>query len=207
MGLHIADYAVLVVYFLFLLIVGLNQLQDKNTGDFFLPRKFGKVMMIMFSFTTGTHSDQAVGVCSKSFTNGVSGIWYQWLYLFATPFYWLIAALMRRFRSITMADVLNTRFGVSVSMLFAVFGIWHLVVTIGLMLRSSAEVMSSSTDEMISVNLAIIVMTIMFGIFGVIGGMAASIIVGFLQGVLDNRFFVLPASMGALQDRRPAGTA
>ena len=195
MGLHIADYAVLAVYFLFLLIVGLNQaFKIKNTGDFFLPRKFGKVMMIMFSFTTGTHSDQAVGVCSKSFTNGVSGIWYQWLYLFATPFYWLIAALMRRFRSITMADVLNTRFGVSVSMLFAVFGIWHLVVTIGLMLRSSAEVMSSSTNEMISVNLAIIVMTVMFGIFGVIGGMAASIIVGFLQGVLiiGFSFFLLP---------------
>ena len=94
MGLHIADYAVLAVYFLFLLIVGLNQAcKIKNSGDFFMPRKFGKVMMIMFSFTTGTHSDQAVGVCSKSFTNGVSGIWYQWLYLFATPFYWLIAAL------------------------------------------------------------------------------------------------------------------
>lgn len=193
--MHLADYAVLAAYFLFLLIVGINQaLKIKNTGDFFLPRKFGKIMMIMFSFTTGTHSDQAVGVCSKSFTNGVSGIWYQWLYLFATPFYWLIASLMRRFRSITMADVLNTRFGVSVAMLFAVFGIWHLVVTIGLMLRSSAEVMSSSTNEMISVNLAIIVMTVMFGIFGVIGGMAASIIVGFVQGVLiiGFSFFLLP---------------
>ena len=195
MGLHLADYAVLGVYFLFLLIVGLNQaLKIKTTGDFFMPRKFGKIMMIMFSFTTGTHSDQAVGVCSKSFTNGVSGIWYQWLYLFATPFYWFIAALMRRFRSITMADVLNTRFGVSVSMLFAVFGIWHLVVTIGLMLRSSAEVMSSSTNEMISVNVAIIAMTIMFGIFGVMGGMGASIIIGFLQGVLiiGFSFFLLP---------------
>jgi len=195
MGLHVADYAVLVAYFLFLLIIGFNEARKiKSSGDFFMPRKFGKAMMIMFSFTTGTHSDQAVGVCSKSFTNGVSGIWYQWLYLFATPFYWLIASIMRRFRSITMADVLNTRFGMSVSVLFAVFGIWHLVVTIGLMLRSSAEVMSSSTGNIISVNASIILMTVMFGIFGVIGGMAASIIVGFVQGVLiiGFSFFLLP---------------
>ena len=45
-----------------------------NIGDFFMPRRFGKAMMVMHTFGTGTHSDQAVSVASKTFTNGLSGI-------------------------------------------------------------------------------------------------------------------------------------
>jgi len=42
--------------------------------------------MIMHAFGTGTASDQAVTVASATFRGGLSGIWYQWLWLFATPF-------------------------------------------------------------------------------------------------------------------------
>lgn len=195
MGLHIADYSILVVYFIVMLAIGFNEARKiKSSGDFFMPRKFGKIMMMMFSFGTGTHSDQAVGVASKSFTNGVSGIWYQWLYLPVTPFYWLIAAAMRRFRAITMADVLHTRFGYSVAMLFACIGMCHLVVTIGLMLKSSGEVLASSTGNAIPVNGIIIAMTIMFVIYGVAGGLSAAIIIDFIQGIfiIIFSFLLLP---------------
>ncbi len=123
-GLHIADVFVLGLYLVGITAIGIWAARRiKTIADFFMPRRFGKVMMITHAFGTGTHSDQAVSVASKSFTNGLSGIWYQWLWLFATPFYWLSAPVMRRFRAITTADVFEARFGPSVAMLFAIVGI------------------------------------------------------------------------------------
>ncbi|MHC4499316.1 MAG: sodium:solute symporter family transporter, partial [Planctomycetota bacterium] len=117
MGLHRADIYVLVFYLLGMVAIGVwSARKIKNSADFFMPRRFGKVFMIMFSFGTGTHSDQAVSVASKSFTNGLSGIWYQWLWLPVTPFYWLIAPVFRRFRAITTSDVFEARFSPSVAM-------------------------------------------------------------------------------------------
>jgi len=82
MGLHAADYCVLLLYFLTITLIGVWTARGlKNSNDFFMPRKFGKLMMVMFTFGAGTHADQAVSVASKSFTNGLSGIWYQWLWL------------------------------------------------------------------------------------------------------------------------------
>ena len=121
LGLHIADVFVLGLYLIGTTIIGVwASRRIKNVADFFMPRRFGKAMMIMHAFGTGTHSDQAVSVASKSFTNGLSGIWYQWLWLPVTPFYWLIAPVFRRFRAITTADVFESRFSPSVAMLFAV---------------------------------------------------------------------------------------
>ena len=185
MGLHFVDYIVLGIYFLFLLVIGyLESKKIKISKDFFMPQKFGKIFMLTFSFGAGTHADQAVGVSSKSFTNGLSGIWYQWLYLFATPFYWLIAPIMRRFRAITMSDVFQCRFNRSVAILFAIVGMWNLTVMIGLMLKGSAEVLSSSAGSLISVKGTIAIMTVMFVIYGVAGGLSAAIIIGFVQGIL-----------------------
>ncbi|MHC4647342.1 MAG: hypothetical protein ACYTBJ_17765 [Planctomycetota bacterium] len=97
MGLHPVDICVLVFYLLGMVVIGVwSARKIKDSADFFMPRRFGKAMMIMFSFGTGTHSDQAVSVASKSFTNGLSGIWYQWLWLPVTPFYWLIARVRAR---------------------------------------------------------------------------------------------------------------
>ena len=109
-GLQLADMAVLLLYLAAVAAIGFwSSRRIKRSADFFMPRRFGKLMMVMFSFGAGTHSDQAVGVASKSYTSGLSGIWYQWLWLPVTPFYWLIAPVMRRFRAITTADVFEAR--------------------------------------------------------------------------------------------------
>ena len=101
-----------------------------------MPRKFGKGMMIMHAFGTGTASDQAVSVASATFRGGLSGIWYQWLWLFVTPFYWLIPPIFRRFRAVTAADVYELRFDRSVAVLFSLVGMANMCVKIGLMLKS-----------------------------------------------------------------------
>jgi Na+/proline symporter len=201
LGLHIADILVLGIYLVGITIIGIWAARRiKNIADFFMPRRFGKVMMITHAFGTGTHSDQAVSVASKSFTNGLSGIWYQWLWLFATPFYWLIAPVMRRFRAITTADVFEARFSPSVAMLFAVVGMLNLSVNIGVMLKGAGAVIGASTAGLVSSNIAIAVMTVMFVIYGMAGGLSAAIITDFIQGVLTVvfSFVLLPFILNAV---------
>ena len=201
MGLHIADILVLGLYLVGITVIGIWAARRiKNIADFFMPRRFGKVMMITHAFGTGTHSDQAVSVASKSFTNGLSGIWYQWLWLFATPFYWLIAPVMRRFRAITTADVFEARFSPSVAMLFAVVGMLNLSINIGVMLKGAGAVIDASTTGLVSSNVAIAVMTVMFVIYGIAGGLSAAIITDFIQGVLTVvfSFVLLPFILNAV---------
>jgi Na+/proline symporter len=200
-GLHIADIIVLVLYLLSMAAIGIwSAKKIKQSHDFFMPRRFGKAMMVMFGFGAGTHSDQAVGVASKSFSSGLSGIWYQWLWLPCTPFYWIIAPVMRRFRAITTGDVFEARYNRSVAMLYAVIGMLNLSVNIGLMLRGSSEVISASTQRLLSANAAIAVMTVVFVIYGVAGGLAAAIITDFIQGILTIifSFMLLPLIMNAV---------
>lgn len=201
LNLHIADMVVLVFYFVGITLIGAWAARlVKNMGDFFMPRKFGKIMLTAHTFGTGTHSDQAVGVASKTFTSGLSGIWYQWLWLFCTPFYWLIAPLMRRFRAITVSDVFVARYGKSVGMLFALVGTFQLMFNIGVMLKGSGAVISASLGNSISPDIIILLMTGLFVIYGVAGGLSAAIITDFVQGIMTIifSFALLPFVMNAV---------
>lgn len=185
LGLHIADIIVLCVYFIGVTIIGVWAARlVKNMRDFFMPRRFGKTMLITHAFGTGTHADQAVGVASKTFTSGISGIWYQWLWLFCTPFYWLIAPIMRRFRAITVSDVFTLRYNQSVGILFALVGAFQLTLNIGVMLKGSGAVIAACFGSQVSPDLIILAMTALFMIYGIAGGLSAAIITDFFQGIM-----------------------
>jgi len=200
-GLHTADLLALFCYFVLVAVLGIWTARSvKDMADFVMPRRFGKLMMIFFGFGAGTHSDQAVSVASKSYTNGVSGIWYQWLWLFCTPFYWLIAPMMRRFRALTTADVFELRYSRSVAMLFAVVGLIQYTVNIGVMLKGSAHVIEASTGGTLDANWAIGIMTVLFVAYGMAGGLHAAVLTDFIQGVLTIvfSFLLLPFLLNAI---------
>ncbi|MGD1892950.1 MAG: sodium:solute symporter [Cyclobacteriaceae bacterium] len=201
LGLHIADVVTLILYLLGITLIGIRSARlVKSMSDFFMPRRFGKRMLVMHSFATGTHSDQGVSVASKAFTNGLSGIWYEWLWLFGTPFYWLIAPVMRRFRAFTTADVFEARFNRSVAMLYAVIGMLNLMVTIGIMLKGSGAIIASAFGDNVSTEVAIAVMTVLFVIYGIAGGLSAAIITDFIQGILTVvfSFLLLPITLDSV---------
>ncbi len=200
-GLHVADIIVLVLYFVGMSLMGLKVAKGiESMSDFFMPRKASSALMIMHAFGSGTHADQAVGVASKTYTNGLSGIWYQWCWLFPTPFYWLIAAVMRRFRAITTGDVFEARFGPSVAMLFGIVGILNMVVNIGVMLKGSSAVIDASTAGRIPGDIAIGVMMVVILIYGMAGGLTAVILADFIQGTLTVifSFMLLPFILHAV---------
>ena len=200
-GLHIADIVTLGIYLLGVTVIGvLAARRVKNASDFIMPRRFGKWMMMMHGFGTATHSDQAVSVASKSFTNGLSGIWYQWMWLFATPFFWLIAPMMRRFRALTTGDVFRARFDQSVASLYAILGLGKFMVNIALMLQGSAIIIDAVSGGSLPEKPVIFVITILFVIYGIAGGLNAAIVTDVIQGILTIAFsfLLLPLAMHAV---------
>lgn len=200
-GLHSIDLVVIVVYLLGVTALGVwAGRRVAGDSDFFMPRRFGKGMMMMHAFGTGTASDQAVVVASGTFRNGLSGIWFQWLWLFNTPFYWLIAPIFRRLRATTTADVYRLRFGPSVSILFAVVGVIGLAVKIGLMLKGAGALIDAGTDGAVPADLAIPIVAVLFVVYGAAGGMRAAIVTDYIQGILTVIFslILLPSVLNAV---------
>ncbi len=199
--LHWMDLVILVSYLIGITLLGVWMARRVHSlSDFFMPRRFGVWTMIMHAFGTGTASDQAVSVASSTAQRGLSGIWYQWLWLIPTPFYWLIAPMMRRFRAVTTADVLKLRFDSSVAVLFASVGIASMSVKIGVMLKGAVALITAGTADAIDPNLAIAIMTILFVVYGVAGGLAAAIVTDFVQGLMTLvfSFILLPFVLGAV---------
>jgi len=200
-GLHPVDGTVLVAYLLGITALGVWMARRvHNVRDLFMPRRFGKAMMITHAFGTGTASDQAVIVASGTFTRGLSGIWYQWMWLFCTPFYWLIAPIMRRLRAVTTGDVFSLRYDRGVGILFAVVGVANLSVKIGVVLKGSSALVEACTGGMVDDELAIAVVTVLFVTYGAAGGLGAAIVTDFIQGILTVlfSFMLLPFVLSAV---------
>jgi Na+/proline symporter len=207
-GLSPADIAALAAY-----LVGVTALgvwmgrRVHNTSDFFLGgRRFGKVLMVFFGFGTGTHSDQAVSVVAKTYTAGMSGIWYQWLYLPVTPFNWWMGPIFRRARATTTADYYEARYGPRIAGLYAVVGVLQLMVSIGVMLKGTGAVLiavagiTDPAQQAVAEYWAIGIVTALFVLYGVAGGLGAAVLTDFIQGLLTIllSFILLPYALKAV---------
>jgi len=73
----------------------------------------------------GTNPGDVAGVVSKTVGRGAAGVWVSWMWLFGTPFYWIIAPIVRRLRAVTMADYFEERYGSQ-----AIAGLYTLVAAI-----------------------------------------------------------------------------
>ena len=125
LGLTWIDWLVLSVYLIGVTFLGVMAYRKvKDMDDFFMGgRRFGKVLMMFFAFGAGTSSEQATAVVAGTWRAGLAGIWWQFLWLWATPFYWLIAPLLRRMRALTTSDFFEARFHSSTAALYACYGI------------------------------------------------------------------------------------
>jgi Na+/proline symporter len=223
LGLAVADWAVLAVYFVVILAIGIWSMKKvKTMADFFMGgRRFGKVFMMFFAFGAGTSSEQAISVVAGTWRTGLAGIWWQFLWLWATPFYWIVAPIMRRMRALTTADFFECRYNSSTATLYSVYGIIMSIVFIAGGLYGSGKMVNALTggeldriavewnvqvpaierdtnDALAFTNrqlqgyeFAIIAMTILFVTYGMAGGLGAAIVTDFIQGVLTITFSFL----------------
>ena len=199
LGITLVDWAVVLVYLVGITLIGTWTIRmvKSSTSFFISERKFGSWMMMFFNFGTGTHADQAVTVAAKTYRAGASGIWYQLLWLFSTPLYWVIAPMFRRMRAVTTSDYFEARFDQSVAVLYAFVAILNLVVNIGVMLIASTKVLQAVSGEAINPVHATMAMTLMFLIYGLAGGLSAAVVTDFIQGILTIvlSFLILPFAL------------
>jgi solute:Na+ symporter, SSS family len=124
LGLHIIDWSIIALYLLALIWIGRwTQKRVKTTKDFFqADRSFGRTMMSFLNFGNMVSGDQAAGVTSEIYRQGLSGVWFQNLVLFLTPFWWFSSVLQRRARYMAPGDIYEHRFESKfLSGLFAVY--------------------------------------------------------------------------------------
>lgn len=202
LGISVADWLVIVVYLVGVTVIGsLAARKVTSAASLFIgDRKFGKLMMVFFGFGSGTHSDQAVSVAAKTYRVGASGIWYQWLWLFVTPFFWLIAPVFRRMRAVTTADFFECRYNRGVALLFALVGCLQLMVSTGVMLKGTGAIITAVSGGAISPELAVWGMALLFTTYGILGGLSAAVITDFIQGILTIvlSFLLVPFALDAV---------
>jgi len=186
MHLNWLDGLVLGAYFVAMLALGLYQARRiKNTGDFFAGgRTFNKFLMMMHALGTGTHADDPVVVVGASFNYGFAGIWYTFVYLFVTPFYWLMAPLFRRSRYLTTADFFEARFGSALGTLYAIWGTIVFSVNMGTLLIGTGKIVDAVSLHKVAPEWGVVGMTVAFLVYGTAGGLMATVITESVQGLL-----------------------
>jgi Na+/proline symporter len=186
--MHIShiDIAVIIVYLLLTLGVGVYQARKiKSSGDYYAGgRKFNKFYLMMHALGTASHADEPVSVIGGAYEKGLSGIWYTYLYLPLTPIFWLIAPFVRRSRFVTMADFFRTRYDDKLGTLYSVVGVLKMAVAMSVVLKGTEQIFTSLTGNVIDPKWAILVMTVIFVIYGFAGGLRATVVTETIQGPL-----------------------
>jgi Na+/proline symporter len=185
-GLKAVDIAMIVGYFVLVMGIGFWAARRvKSEADYFMGgRSFGKALLVMHWLATGTHSEQAVQVTGATARGGLGGIWYQWMWLFSTPFYWLIAPITRRMRVMTTGDFFRIRYGRSLEMLYSVVALAFYIQSMAMLLRGAGAAISGATGGAIPTEQSVVVLSILFSTYVMAGGLVAAAYTDFLQGTM-----------------------
>jgi Na+/proline symporter len=201
-GLKLIDLAMIAGYFAVVTLIGFSSARwVKTEADFFLGgRRFGKGLLIMHWLCTGTHSEMAVQVAGATARVGLGGIWYQWMWLFSTPFYWLMAPVTRRLRVTTTGDFFRIRYGRSLEMLYALVGLFYFGLSIALLLRGAGAAISGATGGVVPTEGSVIALAVLFSTYVMAGGLVAAVYTDLLQGVMIIvlSFLLVPAGLSML---------
>jgi Na+/proline symporter len=104
--------------------------------------------------------------------------------LFSTPFYWLIAPMIRRLRVITTGEVFRIRYGKGLELVYSLVALAFLVLSIALQLRGAAAAIAGATGGALPTNQSIIVLAVLFSTYVMVGGLMAAAYTDFLQGMM-----------------------
>ena len=205
LGLHYAIWIILALYFAGMLLMGWWCKRGIHNQEGYLlgNRQFGVTMMIMHAFGAGTHPGNVAGVMSQAVVSGASSIWVSWMWLFGTPFYWIIAPVIRRMRCLTMADFFRQRFGKAASVLYIIVAAAGMIVFLaGVLLATTRTVQGmmgkATTAESEFWFFGILfVSTAVFIIYSYWGGIIAAIRTDMIQGfmIIALSFIAIPAAL------------
>jgi Na+/proline symporter len=196
------DWVILGTYLVGITALGLIVgARVRRSGDYFLGgRRFGPWLMIGQSFGVGTHAEMPVALAGAVYSVGASAIWFQWKNLFITPFYWIMAPIFRRIRRTTMAEFTEDRYGSWMGAIYIVFALCFFIINTGSMLKGAGKVISQAAGGTVDANEIVVVMTIMFMLYSVVGGLIAAAWTDLFQGALIIllSFMLIPLGWGVV---------
>lgn len=184
-GIHIVDHLVLLFYFLVVLYLGvfLGGSKTKTLGDFFVAGgRWGPLVSFVFVFASAVAGNEAVVVSGEAYHGGISGVWYWWSFLFATPFYFLFATYYRRARVYNLAEFIEMRFGSEVAALYALVAGIICILFIGMFVLAISKILYGLTDIGLGYWIAAISLIVVAYVCS--GGMMSALLTDLLQGVL-----------------------
>ncbi|MEO1528390.1 MAG: hypothetical protein AAFX06_23455, partial [Planctomycetota bacterium] len=205
------DYAVLVVYFLTMIAIGVWAMRGvKAQEDYFMGgRGFGKLLQTFAAFGAGTGAHEPGQVGRTVWTSGLSGAWSALMWLFVTPLYWITAVWYRRMRHLTLGDWFVERYeSKSLGAAYTVFALTFYMFYLSTMFSAIAkfavplmevtEVGGVRLEYYLVPTIAIIVV-----IYGVLGGLTAAYWTDLIQGLFIILLSVLliPYGLWALVER------
>jgi len=199
--MHVMDVVVLIGYFATMIIIGaLCARMVKKQEDFFMGgRGFGKLLQTFAAFGAGTGAQDPINVGRTTWTSGLSGVWSALMWLFVTPFYWIIGVWYRRMRHITLGDWFVERYesrsmGAAYAGIAFCFVIFYLSSMFSAISKVAAPLLG---DEVVAMMVGLIgsddpadlkyVLVPLIGIvviaYGVVGGLAAAYWTDLIQGI------------------------
>jgi len=192
LGLDYVIWIILVLYFAGMLLMGWWSKKGIADQEGYLlgNRKFGVWMMIMHAFGAGTNPGDTAGVVSGTVRNGASGIWVSWMWMFGTPFYWLIAPIIRRMRCLTLADYFEERFGHGAAVLYTLVATVGMTVCLASVLLATTRTVQGMMDKTAGDAAdawfygILLSVTVTFVLYGYWGGIVAAVRTDMVQGLM-----------------------
>jgi len=109
--------------------------------------------------------------------------------LHVAPFWW--ANRSSGAAGLTTGDYFEARFSRGLASFYVIVGFATMAVTIGIMLKGSGAIIAAVTGNAVPPNYAILGVTVILLVYGVLGGFSAAVVTDFLQGCLTIVFSFL----------------
>jgi solute:Na+ symporter, SSS family len=184
-GLHWLDLSIIAAYFAITLYIGVYRggKKTKSLGDFYVAGgKWGAAVSFIFIFASAIAGNEAVVVGGQAYESGLSGVWYWWSFLFATPIYFLFSTYFRRARVYNVSEFLEMRYDKNVSAFYSVIAGIICILFIGMFLLAIAKIITGMTA--FSVSQCVWIITFIVAAYVFTGGMMATLLTDIFQGLL-----------------------
>ena len=185
LGIHWLDLAIVLAYFAIVLYIGVFQggRRTKTLGDFFVAGgKWGPIVSFIFIFASAVAGQEAVAVGGQAYVSGLSGVWYWWSFLFATPIYFLFATHFRRARVYNVSEFFEMRYDRAASALYSVVASVICILFIAMFLLAVAKILAGLTT--LDQQQLIWMIAVLVGAYVYSGGMMSALLTDLLQGLM-----------------------
>ncbi len=184
-GIHWFDFSILMAYFAVILYVGVIKggRKTKTLGDFFVAGgKWGPLVSFIFIFASAIAGNEAVVVGGQAYESGLSGVWYWWSFLFATPIYYLFSTYFRRARVYNVSEFFEMRYDKYASAVYSLCAGLICILFIGMFLLAIAKILAGFMT--LSQIQCVWVIAAIVGAYVFSGGMMSTLLTDLLQGLM-----------------------